>query len=365
MNILFVIKDFSYNGGGERMLANLACSLKYKNISILSLDKEKNDILFKLNDRIQYKCANIEKRKINIFTKIDYFKYLKTNKNYLNSFDLIIGVGIIPNIIISIVKPYIKTNIIAWEHSCYKGVTLYQKILRSLYFKRFSAIVILTQRDKKKYSKVNKNIRVIYNFTSMKPDCIDNKKNDKTFLYVGRLTKQKGAKYLIKIIKEFCKRNNDWNIKIIGDGNYSKKLDMFIKKNNLCKRVIHEKINMNIEKELKKASCIIMTSLKEGLPMILIEGVTYGVPAISFDAETGPSEIIVNNENGYLVKIRNTIDFVDKMLYFSSNPEIIEYFSKMSIERSKLFTPESIIEKWNDLFETVLKERNNESSINN
>ena len=44
-----------------------------------------------------------------------------------------------------------------------------------------------------------------------------------------------------------------------------------------------------------------MTSRYEGFPMVLIEAAAKGLPMVSFDISTGPNEIIVDNENGFLV----------------------------------------------------------------
>ena len=42
-----------------------------------------------------------------------------------------------------------------------------------------------------------------------------------------------------------------------------------------------------------------MTSRFEGLPMVLLEAQSYGLPIISFDCKTGPKEVVSDNYNGY------------------------------------------------------------------
>ena len=58
-----------------------------------------------------------------------------------------------------------------------------------------------------------------------------------------------------------------------------------------------------------------MTSLYEGFPMVLVEVSSYGVPLVSFDINTGPSDIIENKKSGFLIEDGNFQEFADK-IYF-------------------------------------------------
>ena len=50
----------------------------------------------------------------------------------------------------------------------------------------------------------------------------------------------------------------------------------------------------------KKSAIYVLTSLMEGLPMVLLEAKAYRLPIVSFDIETGPDEIVDDGVNGYL-----------------------------------------------------------------
>lgn len=354
MRILFLSKNLHYNGGGERMLVNLANALSpYHDITILTFDDSQEKLLYGLGSDIKVLEAKIQKRKINFFTKLDYRKYIYQNKKSIDEFDIVIGVGIICNIILANMADQISAKTIAWEHSCYRGVPFYQKVLRKLWFEKLDQVICLTNEDYDKYVKINHNTKVLYNFTEMKYRKPHNE--SKTFLFVGRLSEEKGISYLCKIIKDFCMKNGDWKFKIIGQGKKESLVKECIKKNNLFDRVQVESVNENIQYEYENSECLIMTSVAEGLPMVLIEAQTCGIPAISFNTITGPSEIILDGVSGYIVDRFDTESFVNKMIQFCSDEELRQSFSHQCLSALARFDKEHIVGQWRELIDSIVR----------
>ena len=74
-----------------------------------------------------------------------------------------------------------------------------------------------------------------------------------------------------------------------------------IKQKNLQDSVILKPFSKEIEKEYLRASIYAMSSYAEGLPMVLVESASFGIPSVAFDINTGPSDIIENGVSGFLV----------------------------------------------------------------
>ncbi len=346
MKVLFLSKDFSYNGGGERMLANLANELcKYHDITILSFDKTDKQCLYILDKRITFIKASIPAKRINFFTKFEYLKFLKNNNQLINDFDVIIGVGIICNIILATISGKIKPVSIGWEHNSFHGIPFWQQLIRNLLFPKLDKVICLTYKDLNKYKRINKNIHVIYNFTNIiynHPPKLDAKK----FIYIGRLTKAKGFDSLLDCIKKFCDINKTWSFEIIGEGEYLKKLLELKKNTNYTKRINYIKRTDMVQKELENSSCMLMMSRHEGLPMVLIEAQSCGIPVISYDTETGPSEIVSDKKSGFIIKNNKKKEFLNAMMSFAENEELLQSFSRNAILQSKRFNVDEIIPQW-------------------
>ncbi len=349
MKICFISKDYSYNGGGERMLCNLANEFVATNdVTTVSFDFSEKKPLYALDSKIKFVNCEIKRRKINFFTKYDYIKYIKNHIDFFNSFDAVIGVGIICNLVLAYCAPKMKCKTIGWEHFCYSGTPLYQKFLRKLLFKKLSFVVILTNTDLSKYQKLNQKTQVIYNFTNMTFRKNPNLKS-KQFLFVGRLSDQKGFFDLLKIIKDFCRINSDWTFRIIGNGEYKEKLEKFITEEKMQNRVKWSLVSQDVQFEMENSACQILTSNYEGLPMVLIEAQTCGLPIVSFDTETGPKEIVEDGKTGFIIKNNDRKSFIDVMLKISEDKIDLNAFSHAATEHSKIFSKESILPQWEKL----------------
>ena len=93
-----------------------------------------------------------------------------------------------------------------------------------------------------------------------------------------------------------------------------------------------------------------MTSRTEGLPMVLLEAQACGLPIVSFDCETGPSDIISDNTNGFLIDCYDTDKMVEKISLLCADYDLRLKFGQQALENVEKFRPESINAKWEDLF---------------
>lgn len=125
---------------------------------------------------------------------------------------------------------------------------------------------------------------------------------------VGRLSKQKGYE---RIIKGLSKLKVPFTYTIIGDGAEKERIFKVANSYNIMDKIKHIPISKEVYQHMANSHIYLQGSFFEGFPNALIESLGIGTPAIVYEAPGGMNEIIINGENGYLVK--NDTDFVEKL----------------------------------------------------
>lgn len=117
-------------------------------------------------------------------------------------------------------------------------------------------------------------------------------------IYVGRLSPEKGLVPFLECFSRFSLREK-FQLAILGDGSERNSVEEFIQNNNLTSNV--ETYGMISDPSLffSEADLLIMPSLREGLPMTLIESLAAGVPVIANNVGA-ISSLISHEHNGYL-----------------------------------------------------------------
>ena len=110
------------------------------------------------------------------------------------------------------------------------------------------------------------------------------------------------------------------NIKLIilGKGQEKKKLIQLRNKLNLTKKIQFFNFN-NPNKFYKRSGIFVLSSLFEGLPNVLLESMSYGLPIVSTNCLSGPKEILENNKYGYLCNVDDHRDLAKKILFTNKN----------------------------------------------
>lgn len=352
-NVCFLIGNMSLSGGTERVTSIIANELSRENyqVSILSLCNG-TDSFFKLDESITLHSLYSKKMsmKINFVSCcLKIRKYLLTNKiDSLIVVDSISCVFTVPACI------GLKLQHICWEHFNlnFNLNSSFRDLGRWMAAKFCNKIFTLTERDKgfweRKYNLLNSN-KVIaipnpspYGFQENQATL-----SSKTILCVGRLTYQKGFDLLIPAWAKIAPKLNGWKVIIVGTGEDENTLKELAIQYNISDSVEFAGQQKSMDLYYKKASFFCMSSRFEGLPMVLLEAQSYGLPIVAFDCDTGPAEIIEHNINGLLVKAEDTDQLTNSILKMISlsNSDYIAMSSNAKINSYK-YSIDSIVKKW-------------------
>ncbi|WP_394986565.1 glycosyltransferase, partial [uncultured Helicobacter sp.] len=205
----------------------------------------------------------------------------------------------------------------------------------------------------------HKNVCIIPNFLPTLPTQTTDY-TQKIVLSVGRMDSgdQKGFFRLIDIWEMVVKQTqadsqNGWQLHIVGDGVMREKIQAKIESKGLQDSVILKPFTKDIEQEYLQASIYAMSSYYEGLPMVLIESTSYGLPAIAFDIATGPSDIILDSHTGYLIADNDLQAYADKLQTLMRDEALRENLGRQAKERvAECFSKEAIARVWEEILKS-------------
>ena len=115
------------------------------------------------------------------------------------------------------------------------------------------------------------------------------------------------------------------NLILLGDGNRKSHLKNICKDLNILDKVHFLGYQDNPYKYLKKSKFLVLSSKNEGMPNVILEALACEVPVISFDCLSGPSEMILNKNNGLLVENQNIEKLTDAMNLFIDDNELYTF----------------------------------------
>lgn len=357
-SIAFLVHDIHLGGGGERVTTNLANAFKKRgmNVDIVSISEPKSiKPVFELSEGIGVHYLNVNPRSSlsDKWQSVGRLKRFLQNHNY----DFVLGMGSHPCIILSLsgTHSYRSVNI-GCMHGSFNAMPKIWKIASSFLLKRLDAIVSLTQHDKKILEQIHSDTFVIPNSSTF----ITEKKaelNNHLLLALGRFSEEKDFTTMIQLFGKFCEVNQNWKLRIRGEGPLKSQLLAQVKESGLSEYIEILPPTAVIENEYLNASVVLLTSKNEGLPMVLIEAQTFGVPVISFDCETGPAEIIQDGVSGYLIDPDKKEALVTRLVELTSNDILRKEMGKNAKQNSERFSEDAIVDKWLGLFQSLTKNK--------
>lgn len=353
--ICFFSGDITRGGGTERVATMIANELDRQGeyeVMVLSLVEQAKELFYPLNAQIKHYALGDKW----IQPGLGYLPLIKKVRYFVQEqeIDVLIDIDIVLDVLSLPATKKTKTKVISWEHfNCqYENSVLYRRWILNYSVKRSDYIVTLTERDKETYQKELRRIdriEVIYNpINELKR--IKKGNREKWLITTGRLVEGKGMQFLVKMAAHLLPEHPDWKWILLGDGVEREFLEQKISEYGLEKQLILKGMVQNVEEYLEKASVYVLTSEHEGLPMVLLEAKTHAVPCVSFDIYTGPAEIIVDGQDGFLIPPFDCEEMEKKIELLMEEEELRQRFSRATQHSLEKFRIHTIIQKWNEVF---------------
>jgi glycosyltransferase involved in cell wall biosynthesis len=164
---------------------------------------------------------------------------------------------------------------------------------------------------------------------------------------VGQLIASKDRATLIRAIGILKERNALGNVlfAILGEGEQKAMLEELICKEEIDDHVIFRGSMSNVEALINVAEFMVLSSVREGFPYILLEAASIGKPHIATDVG-GVSEFIVDGETGILIPPSDPGKFADTIQELLDKPALVKKLGRSAREKyNKQFTYERFIDQ--------------------
>ena len=215
-------------------------------------------------------------------------------------------------------------------------------------FQQLDNVIVLCKNDAQQFHKYDNSFipTVIYNpltLTPGKPSTGESKR----FLTVGRFTPlHKGIDILIEAFHLFAHNNSEWLLDIVGEGSEGDDYKALIKTYHLEDRITIHPFTNQIQDYYSNAQIYVLSSRWEGLPLVLVEAMSHGLPIVTSDLPVC-KEILGESglyfKNGDVKKLANRLEEATTLNWPKK--------SQQSLEIANRFDIHQIIDQWKSLID--------------
>ena len=383
MRVAYCLNSINYVGGIENVIvnkANILAELEGYEVFIIVTDHEENKgVAARRSDSVHLIDLDIDyysddwKSKWNVLKGILvkrrlHKKRLTKTLNEINP-DVVISLGQAEKYML----PQIKGRWVSLRemHYC-KYFRGFAAASRSVFYKiaarlsdfydyrckisEYDHIVVLTHEDRMNNWGKNEKVSVIPNPITFRDKTVASL-NSRKIIAVGRLTAQKNFASLIHAFRIVVDNHPDWNLEIYGEGYERTMLQNVIEELHLENNVRQCGSTSQVQEMMVEASCFVLSSIYEGLPLVMLEAMSCGLPVVSYDCPCGPKDIITDGVDGYLVPTSDEQMLAERICCLIENPDKRAEMGTEAVKKSENYRVDKIIPMWMELFERLVAEK--------
>ena len=360
-NIAFIIYSLN-SGGAERVVSTLSNGLSnVYNVTIITIINTKP--FYQLNDSVNViSCESNANNKNNFITSLTTnYNIYKNIKNICKnqSIDILIGFMTTTNILTILAAKRLKKPVIVSEriYPVFGKLSKFWRIMRRITYPKTDVLVVQTKPILEYFNSYIKTERLKILANPISSKLIEAKNNihipkENIILNVGRLTNQKGQDIVIKAFSQINPSN--WQLHLVGEGPKRKEYTNLINQLGMKDKILLTGRNNEISRYYLRSKIFVFPSRFEGFPNALTEAMYMGLPSISTDCPTGPSELIKDGMNGFLTPLNDINLFSEKIKELIDNTEMRDQMGRNAAKSVIHLEENKVVKEWQKLISVTL-----------
>jgi glycosyltransferase involved in cell wall biosynthesis len=177
----------------------------------------------------------------------------------------------------------------------------------------------------------------------------------KILLFVGRMGKEKNPEFLLKALKETLNKKGDIILLMIGDGPFLKELQKMARRMKIEEKVIFRGAvpYKEIPFYYQASDIFVFSSLTDTQGIVILEALACGLPVVALKDDAF-EEMVIDNENGFLVKKFLPEIFAERVLKILDDSVIYQSFSDNSRKIAHNFSEENQAKKLLNIYKSLI-----------
>lgn len=354
--VCFVDFDMAVTGGVEQVTAALVNEICKIYPTYLYTINNGGKLVYDIDERVVIRQGLSGEKRLRGMIQGTFRPFIKFVRE--NRIDTVILMGNYPALVVSFTRFFTRARYIYCDHGGLMNQWKQKDITAIRFWDAFSShkVVVLTEKTREDYisrfhTRPGK-ITCIYNWIEDK--VIEARKDyddgSRKILSVGRFGKEKGYDMLVEVAKAVLPAHPDWQWHVFGTGETFEETAAKIAEYGLEGRLILKGNVRDAYKLYSEYAFLVLSSYREGLPLVLLEASAVGLPMVSFDIETGPNEIIENGRNGFLISPYDLTEMEEKIEELISDKDKRRMFAEYDGMKDK-FSKENILKQWIEVIE--------------
>ncbi|WP_143463666.1 glycosyltransferase [Levilactobacillus enshiensis] len=225
---------------------------------------------------------------------------------------------------------------------------------------KLSRIVVSTEQQRRdllaRYTTLPPVVTIPVGFAMPQP--VDfTARNPHRIISVARYSPEKQLLHQVKAVERLVAEFPDVELHLLGSGaKIEKVLRDYIRTHHLTEHVFLRGFQTDLTADYQRGALALMTSKEEGFSLATLEALSFSVPVIAYDINYGPSEMITDGENGFLVPADNQEVLYQKIRTYLGNRDLQ---LKMMANCQRLlapYAPSVVQRKWQDFVQHVTQD---------
>lgn len=338
------------SGGMERVMSEIANDFSTReDIVVHLIILTKQPIFYSLKEKVIVHEPQFTTKGVNkLFTTIRVLFFLRRKLKEINphsflsfggkynSFVMLSSIGLkIKKYLSDRNSPQINSRLSFKNNSVYKTGSGFQYILKHILYPGATGIIVQTETAKKIETERLRHPNIICIPNPVRKISFEGEPKEKIILNVGRFVATKQQELLIEIFSKIDRK--DWKVIFAGEGPLLKNAKRLVKDLNLENNIEFAGNRTDIDKLYQQSEIFAFTSVSEGFPNALAEALNTPLATIAIDCIAGPSDLIKDGYNGFLVPQTEIKEYQDKLTMLIEDAELRKKFKTNSKEKMKNF----------------------------